>query len=499
MKIKYLLALLLGLNTLISPIYAVEHESQSREIIGSGFFDVNKTRNFVIDENSMIYLDQEPIDLEILEIIGSGFKSTFTLNNDVNATVDSGTINAIELITNLKGPITSLDPLTVLEQPVLITSDTNIEYPSSLNLGQELTISGYLSSNNSLMATKVMLHNQEWKIRGFAAQVNDNDFRIGNLHINRSAENIIDCDSGFNNGSLVEVKMAADKNYIAGSPIETITSIRCLLRNRLSEEKIVLPSVLQGFISATQGQDFWLDDIRVNVNNATEYINGEKSFINEAINIEVQGMFDSVTSEINADSIRFLDTRIEVTFPIKPNDIELNKSITVMNTIFYQTPQTKDNANILSEGLKDERQIQMQGYIDSHGQAYITKTLNKGAPNLSNVSLRGEISNIKNPDFNILNFIIDASDSTIVGLGSGMIDVKTFFDEVNENTQVDIINANFDNISGKLTGGIITIRKTIDSEETTLSREIIGSGFFGAFGTATITAVADQLFLSGFE
>jgi len=470
--------------------------NESREIIGSGFFDVNKTRSFMMDENSTIYLDKDIIDNEMFEIIGSGFKSTFTVNTDVDTNVESGTINSLELTTNLKGPITSLNPLMLLEQPVLETSDTIKAYSGQINLNQNLTVSGYLSSNNSLKATRIMSNDNDWKVRGFASQVNGLFFNIGTLQINRNSEDILDCNKGFVNGSLVEVKMAVDLNYQAGKAIDTIQSIRCLTRNRLADEIIELPSVLQGFISQIQGQDFWLDDVKVNVDNNTQYINGELDFIDDAVNVEVQGTFDTATSEIVADVVRFIDHRVEITFPVEPNDIS-SSSVTILGMTYYKTPQTKDNAGIFSPGINQSFQLQIQGYLDSEGQAYISKTLDKGTPDLTNVSIRGGVTSLNNPTLSVNNVEIDATDSTIINLGNGVIDVDTFFDIINVGLQVEIKNANYNDITNQLTDGTIKIRASMPTDSV-VTREIIGSGFFGAYVTATISST-DGIFQSSFE
>lgn len=206
---------------------AKETELVSREIIGSGIFDVNKPWTFVLDNNSTIFFDEAEIDLEFFEIIGSGFKSSFTVNMDVNNSVTTGTINVLELTSNLKDPVTSVNPLKILEQPVLETADTVKAYANQLMLNQDVTVSGYLSDNNTVQATRIMYNDGDWKSRGFASAVSANGFNIGDLQINRGAETLLDCSQGFTNGTLVEVKMAADANYQVGVAINTLQSIRC--------------------------------------------------------------------------------------------------------------------------------------------------------------------------------------------------------------------------------------------------------------------------------
>jgi len=478
---------------------AADQNNQTREIIGSGIFDVNKTRTFVMDDNSLIYFDEEQIDLEFFEIIGSGFTATFTVKKDTTESVESGIINALELNTYLKGPVTSINPLKILEQPVLETSDTVKAYPNQLLLNQNVAVSGYLSTNNSLKAGRVMLNDSDWKVRGFASQVNANFFKIGTLQINRSSELLLDCDNGFNNGTLVEVKMSADENYQPGVAIDTIQSIRCLTGNRLANEKVELPSVIQGFVSQTQGQNFWLDDIKVNVSNNTQIINGENTFVDDSVNVEVQGIFNSTTSELQAEVIRFIEHRFEITFPVQPEDVVLGESITLLGTTYYLTPQTKDNANVLSNELLSPIQLQIQGFLDSSGRAYITKTLDKGDVDYNAVSLRGNISNLNSPEFTLLNVVVDATDSLIINPGIGVIDIQTFFSEAEDGAQVDIRNAQYDDLTGKFSNGMITIRDINRDKSKHNTKEIIGSGIFGAFMKATISSTADQLFISGFE
>lgn len=503
MKINFLLLLLASGSIFAKNTVTNEQQVEVKEIIGSGIFDVNKIRKFTIDTSSRIYLDEIEIDYTLFEIIGSGYKSSFTLTNDVNSTVDSGTVNAIELTTNIKGLVTSTSPLMVLDQRVLLTGDTLNTIPSAIAIGDSVSISGYLSHNNSLKATKIMpnIDLNSWKLRGFASDVTASEFKIGSLLFNRNSESLIGCTNGFNNDSHVEIKMTADISYQTGNPINTIQSIKCLKLNLISDLTTPLPTVMQGFVSQTQGQDFWLDDIRVNTSNQTEYENGESGFIDDAVNVEVQGIFNPQTSELEADVIRFLDHRIEITMPVSPENIVIDESITLNGVTFKKTPQTKQS-DILSNGIVTPIQIQIQGYIDSKGNAFISKVLDKGMVDINNVSIRGDISSHSNPMFTILNFQIDSSNSLIINQGSGIIDVATFFGLIDIGSQVELKNASYNISTELLENGTITIKKA-SSNKSSLNipstKEIIGSGIIGGFVTATITATPDQLFVSGFE
>lgn len=497
MKISLIIALVASCCS----VYAKDIKPpNTKEIIGSGFFDVNRSRTFSMDSNTLIYLDDSLIDNTTFEIIGSGFKTEFTVLDDVNSTVESGTVNALNLITNLQGPVTSVSPLKVLEQPILMTSDTVKVFQSTIQLDNLLSLSGYLNNNNSLKATRIMNNESltHWKVRGFASNINANDFSIGSLKINFGGEQFINCNSGFNNGQHVEVVMASDATYQTGMAIETIISIKCLKLNQLSEQSTLLPMVLQGFIGQTSGQNFWLDDIFVDTTNDTLYENGEKAFIEEAINVEVQGSFNTQTSEIQADIIRFLDTRIAIEFPIEPQDIVMGESITIQGVTFLKTPQTK-TSSILDNGIAAAKQIEIQGFVDSAGNAYISKVLDKGTVKYNSVSMRGTINSVNNPLFSLLSFQVDVTDSLIVNLGAGVIDVNTFFGLIEVGSQVEIRNAIYDRAETKITDGKVTIKSMSTKSKTTQTKEIIGSGFIGGYVKATITATNETLFKSNFE
>ena len=79
--------------------------------------------------------------------------------------------------------------------------------------------------------------------------MSEQSFKIGSLLINRNGEQLIDCQAGFNNAQLVEVKMSADANYQAGYAIDTLVSVKCLKLNQVEGQLALLPSVVQGFIS----------------------------------------------------------------------------------------------------------------------------------------------------------------------------------------------------------------------------------------------------------
>ncbi len=478
----------------------VEIPVSQKEIIGSGIIGINSTRAFTIDFDTLLYKDKKSITYETFEIIGSGYKVTLSTRDDVNTNVNSGTINAIELITNTLGPVTSISPLMVLEQPVLTTADTVKSNGVSQQLGDMLGLSGFLNKNNSLKATKISQGEalENWKIRGFISELTENELMIGSLSIGLGQEQVLNCANGFGIEDRVEVIMQADFNYQVGNTISTILSIECLKLNQLKEENYVIPSVLQGFVDKSRGRIFWLDDVKVVANANTVYENGEKTFVENSVNVEVQGMFNSQTSQIQADKIRFLDTRIAITFPIEPQDIVIGKSITVHDLTFNKTPYTKDST-ILNNGISSAKQIEIRGFVDSDGNAYISKLLNKGAANYNLISMRGTIDSLNNPFFSLLNFQVDATNSLIVNAGSSVIDANTFFAQVDKGSQIEIKNAKYNSNIDTITDGNIYIKTLTTKIQQVSTKEIIGSGIIGGFIRGTVSSTQFKMFESSFE
>lgn len=471
------------------------NETEKKEIIGSGIFSINSTRSFSIEESTDIYLDNNPIDYNTFEIIGSGFKAKTNLLDDVNDDITIGTVYDINLTSNIHGPVTSLSPLMILEQPVLITSDTIQSQQDSFQLYQELLLSGYTSKNNSVKATKVMdsiYHN--WKIQGYVSQVNRNRFNIGTLVINRNNEEVLGCSKGIKNGLLIEVQIQADSNYQIGGAIDTLLSVKCIVSEH--EQNILMPMVVQGFVTQKQGNDFWMNDVYVNNTNDTVFENGEKGFINSSVNVEVQGLYNTETSELNAEAVRFIDHRIELTFPVYPSDIVLNQSISVNGLVFNKTPHTIDNNGVLINGLNSARQVEIQGFIDTSGEIYISKLKLKGPPNYNLVSLRGNINDLSQPLFSLLNFQIDAGSNTLNDNNHVLLETEEFFQSMREGIQIEVKHGEYSQVTNEIVNATITIKSTNESlvqkraEQSGIKKEIIGSGIVNASVTGTITRTA---------
>ncbi len=496
MKIKLFI-----LSILIICQQSFAGKPQNKEIIGSGIIGVNHTREYAVESNTLIYKDDELIDYQTFEIIGSGYKTTFVVKAGTKEIIGSGIVDTLILETNLRGPITSLSPLAVLEQPVLRTSDTETSLFESENISDIVSVSGYLSINNSIKASKLVSASisDDWKIRGYISSNNIQNFHIGNLKINHANELLINCDNGINKDDYVQVLMSKDENYTIGSAINTVNSVECFKSNQLPVSQTdSLATILQGFISQKTGNAFWFNDVKVITQNNTLYENGEKRFLDEMVNVEVEGVFNPISSELLADKIRFIDSRIEIEFPLNPNDITLGQSVTINNVDYLKTPQTKDLMNAIENGMTTSKQVNIEGYIDSNGIAYIAKLSHKGNVNYDKVNLRGRIYSVVNPTFKLLNFTVDSSNSLIINQGGGVIDNQTFYSIIGDGYQVEVKNGQFDFSTNTVQNAKIIISGS-STKRQNQTKEIIGSGVVKEFVTATLTSTHDGVFLSGFD
>ena len=107
---------------------------------------------------------------------GEGWRSNSIVLSP-NSTLTTGSISHIEFENNLKGPVTSTAPLSVLGQPFSVNGNTVLKGfadVTQLSLGQFLEVSGFVDTDSSIMAARVALDDTSpnpWRISGFITQV----------------------------------------------------------------------------------------------------------------------------------------------------------------------------------------------------------------------------------------------------------------------------------------------------------------------------------------
>jgi hypothetical protein len=106
----------------------------------------------------------------------------------------TGTLEFVNARTALKGPVTSLSPLQVLGQTVVITGDTvlaDLTSIADLDVGNELEVYGFTRADNVIQATRIQRKAPgdltEWKLTGFVTASNTTSFNVGAQTVSLSA------------------------------------------------------------------------------------------------------------------------------------------------------------------------------------------------------------------------------------------------------------------------------------------------------------------------
>ncbi|VAW42145.1 hypothetical protein MNBD_GAMMA01-712 [hydrothermal vent metagenome] len=471
---------------------------------------VNDIRNFTIDSNTVITLDGALISPSLLDIIGTGgYKIRFRINDDVNPTISQGTFSEINLISDIIAPITSTQPLMILDQEVFTTAATvleNINSSNQLVVGDLVKVSGVISAiDNSLELSRLELDNSmsEWKLRGFARNITATTFTIGDLTININGVTATNCANGFINNSFVSIKTSPDASYVSGQPLTTLTSIECQTPDVDEDSNNSIPVVVEGVISEfVDLVSFKINNLTVFFDATTGFDNGEVEHIDIGTKVEVQGMLDTNNRLIDAQTIRFIHYRVKIIAPVAPADITLNQSIGIMGVNVRIIPQTRDDNNIISSGLDEPRQIEVRGFVDSAGNIFAQRVKDKGEVELDESELRGGVTAINQPFITVLGITIDSTNS-LFELDDNMVDMTTFFAQLQVGMQISIEDAIYDSSTNTLSFGEIEIEEQELEDEPDdnkqLSpgnkRDIIGTG---GIGIATITGT-EVIFNSSFE
>ena len=474
---------------------------------------VNDIRDFNIDENTIIKIDSaviDPADFPF-EIIGTGgYKIRFRIANDVNATMSQGTFSELNLISDINGPITNINPLKILDQKVFATGNTNFQNLTQITdllTGDLVSISGAIYAIDNSMQLSRLEKKQEldnWKLRGYAKNVMADTFTIGDLTVNRNGVMATGCDNGFLNNTFVSIKATPDLSYFEGQPLTTLTEINCETADVDDDVNDSIPIVVEGFVSEIIDLvSFKINDLTIFIESETDIDNGEIEHLDIGTKIEVQGIIDTVNRLITADTIRFINHRIKMEAPVSTSDVVLNTSISILGNDVFFTPQTRDDDNIITQGLNENSQVEVRGFIDDNGKMFAQRIKDKGDEDEQDVSLRGDITAINQPYISINGINVDSTLSEFE-VDEGLVSLEEFFDRIEVGMQISIEEASYDNQTKELSLGTIELEEEeleddadheLEFIKTNSHREIIGTG---GIGIATVTST-EMIFRSGFE
>ncbi len=482
----------------------------------------NDIRGLDVDSATLITVDDAVITPpQLQEIIGLGYKGRFRVGNDVNASLSHGTLTELHLIIDYKGIVTATSPLRVMDQPVLVTGDTvlvGVNDVSSLQIGEEVTISGVIAADGSMQASRLEKPAQpllEWKVRGYVQAVGTpvGTVQVGSLLIGSASVTVTGCAGSMPVvGDFVEIEGTADAAYSAGGIWQTASTMSCQAPDIDQDPAGEVPALIEGIIaSVIDFSSFVINGVTVLIDNNTDIDNGELEHLDVGTKVEVQGILDSDNGLLSASKIRFLDIRLKAKGVVSPADIQPGESITLFGLTFQSTPQTRDDEGILANGLNQDRQVEVRGFVDESGQLFALRVRDRGSPDPQNAELRGPVTSINPPLLSIQGVMVDTSASTFM-LDDQPISAADFFAMLQTGSQIEVEYAVYDAATGQFSGGVVDIHEAetedypdsgpgdpVADKAGSTTKEIIGLGFTGGRGVATVTRTDNIIYRSSFE
>jgi hypothetical protein len=396
-----------------------------------------------------------------------------------------------------------LDPFRIFNIDVLITADTfiddNFSFDELVN-GDELKISGFVDETSNLLASRIEQSNtplQDWKLSGTISSLTPTQFNISNQVV--IIGGIIDdsCIGGLANGDFVEIKATPDPLFTADSALDNITKIECQAQTIDNPPGDTVPVALEGFIdSIGLNGSFTIGGQEIAVNANTQYINGEIDDIQINVKVEVEGLLNTTTSIIDAVKIKFREVRFKFEIPVNPADITINESINILGQTILSTPQLRDEDGYMAGGIAQVTQIEVRGFADSSGQLFATRIRNRGDVDFTDINIDGQIIEINQPMIIVYGITVDTSNSTFLDINGSSISVQDFFNQITTGVQVEVSQASLDQNTGIISGGIIKID---DTNNTQLRAQTQNKGGTVGFGIGTITNLADTIYVGSFD
>ena len=227
--------------------------------VGTGRIQItfNSGRRFFLDQKTRVTERGIPVDPEVLIQVGTGRVGRFFVLGDVNDTFTTGTLDSIEFGSQMKGPVTSTSPLTVLNYPLAVTATTVLDdVPGSdianLQVGDELELAGFSDANGNFQVTALELEDEpldSWVITGRVTSVDADRFSMGPQSIEFNGIDPDDCDGSIDVGSFVQVEADPDPTFVFGSTVTTTIDIDCESDSLGGDPGALVPAYVEGFIT----------------------------------------------------------------------------------------------------------------------------------------------------------------------------------------------------------------------------------------------------------
>lgn len=412
-------------------------------ITGFGSVKINVSRDFTTDANTLFFLDDDPVaDQATLEALlcgggacgatNPGMVARVDIGADVSADFTSGTAVSVNAFNLVKGPVTGVNPLRVLEQTVTVTGDTVLQdvpgnAVANLAPGNIVEVSGFADANNVIQATRLEFKQAGapvWKLVGPASNVLAGSFQVGNQLVQLNGVMPRDCIGGLTAGDLVEVKATQDPTFAAnGDTLDTVTDVECQVPGLGvpgNANGTVLEAEVEGIVTVINGPgDFVVNGQRVITNAGTLYEGGAAEDIVIGAKLEAEGDLNLGTGILAADKVKFRETRVRIEAPLNIPGPGVGGSFTILDVITVNTTSLTDDDDGIITGLTSgNRQVEVRGFVDSTGDVFATELRDRGQADATDVRLRGPTSDTCAPlsgdtTLSILGVTVDTASNAI--------------------------------------------------------------------------------------
>lgn len=473
--------------------------------IGTGF-GVNSFRGFNTNAATQYVIDGDAITgAPSLAQMGLGSRVNAQLDATANVTVTEGNAVTVFIDSAIIGPISAITPLSVLGQPLTITSDTVlVDIPanniSALQLGQLLQVAGQIDANNSFIATRIALKQSvnNWRLTGFLTVANSalSTASIGTQAISFTGITPTNCPATLIPGLYVEVRATPITPYTANQLINTITRLNCDTPTPPGTPGA--PAAVDGLISqvsAAPATDFKINNLSINYSPTTFFRDGNSEDIDLGVRVEIEGIYADA-STISASKIRFIRPTVRFQANLLPAAVVPNVSVTVFGKVIKFTPQTRDQDGIAANGLSALAAVEVRSYLDSAGNLYATRIRDRGNIGPDRFRLAGPAAAIVAlTGFKIVGVNVDTTSSLFFNASGVPITAASFYNELTPDRMVEISSATYVAASNTLFGGEVAFVDDVFANRAGAPKSVSN-----ALVSGTLTEVAlDAVFGSGFE
>ncbi len=400
----------------------------------------------------------------------------------------------------LEGPITSIEPLAVLGQPVTRDGNTvheGLTAATTLSLGQAISVAGLVDANGSLLATLVELPEgplDAFALTGYVHAVAENgDIQVGQQWVSPGAMAPLDCPNGLSLGSYVSLTADPVDPFPPNSILGNLTTLRCTQPVAIGTAGA--SGWVQGLVSVVEPSgNFLLGDLTVQVGPTTTYRFGTSEDIDEGSALSVDGTFiDSQT--FAASAIEFAHQIVRFEAPLSPEQVAMEESTAPFGLLVRSTAQLRDDDGIVSGGLTEATQVQVRGYLDQTGGLWMTRVRERGNPDLADTSLRAPVSSMDGTTLMMLGIAVDTSQAVFLDMFENPITPEQFFSALQMGDSVEVAAATWIPAETRLIAGEVGIARVIPPGNSSVR----GTSSAVVSGTASGYQRAAALFSSGFE